>query len=205
MSYIARSQKIAATALESDMGDTVVRGGRAWGAVLMLCLTIAGLGFVQFADRLTPYPADVADAIAGEGVEVGRVDSDRGSLSVRSVNDRLVLLVTVGRTVGASTHPAAGPALCRMLDSPAMLAELHAALSAGMDRATVDSGYAMRLGDGGAIAVSSSGPAATVTLRRGRRVASLRTTADELRRLSDELAGFILRHGGGGTVRTPVP
>jgi len=204
VSYIARSQKIAATALESDMGDTVVRGGRAWGAVLMLCLTIAGLGFVQFADRLTPYPADVADAIAGEGVEVGRVDSDRGSLSVRSVNDRLVLLVTVGRTVGASTHPAAGPALCRMLDSPAMLAELHAALSAGMDRATVGSEYAMGL-DGGRIAVSSSGSAAAVTLRCGRRVASIRTTAGELRRLSDELAGFILRHGGGGTVRTPVP
>jgi len=188
------------------MGDTTVRGGRAWGAVLMLCLTVAGLGFVQFGDRLTPQPADVADAIAGAGVEVGRVDSDRGSLSIRSVNDRLVLLVSQGRTVvGASARPTLGPALCRMLDSPAMLAELHAALSAGMDRATVDSGYAMRLGDGGAIAVSSSGPAATVTLRRGRRVASLRTTADELRRLSDELAGFILRHGGGGTVRTPVP
>jgi len=186
------------------MGDATVRAGRAWGAVLMLCLTVGGLGFVQFADRLSPHPADVADAIAGGGVEVGRVDSDRGSLSVRSVNDRLVLLVSLGRTVGASAHPTAGPALCRMLDSPAMLAELHAALSAGMDRASVGSEYAMDLGDG-RIAVSSSGSAATVTLRCGRRIASLRTTAGELRRLSDELAGFILRHGGGGTVRTPVP
>lgn len=182
--------------------QTTVEGGRLLGAVVMLCLTFLGLAAVQFADRGHPPPI-VADAIAGGGVEVGRIDSPRASLSIHSVDDMFVVLVSQGRSVGVAAHPTLGPTLCRVLDSPAMLAELHAAISAGTDRAKLASEYAVELG-GGCVAVSSSGGTATVALRAGRRTAVFATTAAELRGLANELAGFILRHGGGGTVRTPV-
>lgn len=147
---------------------------------------------------------DVESVVEGRGVEISHIDSKIGTFSIHSINDMFVLLISRDRPIGIVVSPVVGPILCRMLDSPAMFAELHTALAVGMNKATIRSEYTMPIGNGKITVSSSSDSNVTIILRSGRTTTSFYTTPDKLRRLSDELAGFIMQHGGGGTVRTPV-
>ncbi|RLC89067.1 MAG: hypothetical protein DRJ03_00480 [Chloroflexi bacterium] len=184
------------------MSKEKIGSGASWISLSLMFVVLASPTAIQSVDRFLPLAQDVESVIAGEGVEIGHIDSKSATFSIHSINDMFVLLVSRDRSTGVVASPVVGPVLCRMLDSPAMFAELHEALAVGMDQATVRFGHTMSIGNG-EITVLSSDSDVTIILRSKRHTTSFSTTANELRRLSDELAGFILRHGGGGTVRTP--
>jgi len=185
------------------MSKKKIGSGTSWISLSLMFVVLAGLTAIQSVDRFLPFAQDVESVIAGEGVEIGHIDSKSATFSIHSINNMFVLLVFRDRPTGVVASPVVGPVLCRMLDSPAMFAELHEALAVGMDYTTIRVEYAMSIGDG-KITLLSSDSNVTIILRSKFVTTSFVTTTDELRRLSDELAGFILRHGGGGTVQTPL-